>query len=44
LDVAPVGSITEDEWRACWPTDGAEPDHDALAEPGESEPEEADEG
>jgi hypothetical protein len=30
LDVAPVGSITEDEWRACWPVDGAEP------EPGES--------
>ena len=30
LDVAPVGTITEDEWRACWPSDDA-------AEPG-SEP------
>src|SRR6201999_508798 len=30
LDVAPVGTITEDEWRACWPSDDA-------AEP-ESEP------
>jgi XTP/dITP diphosphohydrolase len=27
LDVAPVGSITEQEWRACWPpVDGAEPE------------------
>jgi len=25
LDVAPAGTITEDEWRACWPVvDGAE--------------------
>ena len=29
LDVTPVGSISEQEWRACWPsagTDGAEPE------------------
>ncbi len=26
LDTAPVGSITEDEWRACWPATGSEPD------------------
>ncbi len=43
LDVAPVGSITEDEWRACWPADGAEsephpePDEPASDEPGSGE-------
>ena len=42
LDVAPVGSITEDEWRACWPADGVELDHEEAAEPEESEPVEAD--
>jgi XTP/dITP diphosphohydrolase len=27
LDVAPVGTITEQEWRDCWPpVDGAEPE------------------
>jgi XTP/dITP diphosphohydrolase len=27
LDVAAVGTITEDEWRACWPSaDEAEPE------------------
>jgi len=40
LDVAPVGSITEDEWRACWPVDGAAPDADAEASPETSEPDE----
>ena len=39
LDVAPVGSITEDEWRACWP-DGeagpAEPEELDESEPGEA--------
>jgi XTP/dITP diphosphohydrolase len=40
LDIAPVGSITEDEWRACWPVDGsgAEPD------PEPEEPETAEAG
>ena len=38
LDVAPVGSITEDEWRACWPADGAE--SDPHPEPDEPEPDE----
>jgi XTP/dITP diphosphohydrolase len=40
LDVAPVGSITQDEWRACWPVDGAEPEPD---EPSESGPDAAEE-
>ncbi len=40
LDVAPVGSINEDEWRACWPVDGAEPE---PGEPSESDPDEAEE-
>jgi len=40
LDVAAVGSITEDEWRACWPVDGAEPDSVAEEPPETSEPEE----
>jgi XTP/dITP diphosphohydrolase len=35
LDIAPVGSITEEEWRACWPVDGT----DSAREP---EPEESD--
>ncbi|WP_343576493.1 nucleoside triphosphate pyrophosphohydrolase [Mycobacterium sp.] len=29
LDVAPVGSITEDEWRARWPVDSASADLEA---------------
>jgi XTP/dITP diphosphohydrolase len=37
LDVAPVGVITEEEWRACWPpADGVEPEvepADAADEP-----------
>jgi XTP/dITP diphosphohydrolase len=40
LDVAAVGSITEDEWRACWPVDGAEPDSVAEDLPETSEPDE----
>jgi XTP/dITP diphosphohydrolase len=40
LNVAPVGSITQDEWRACWPVDGAEPEPD---EPSESGPDAAEE-
>jgi XTP/dITP diphosphohydrolase len=28
LDIVPVGSITEDEWRACWPVDGSGPEPD----------------
>jgi XTP/dITP diphosphohydrolase len=31
LDTAAVGTITEDEWRACWPSDdeaGPEPEPD----------------
>jgi XTP/dITP diphosphohydrolase len=32
LDIAPVGSITEDEWRACWPDEPA-PDEAGPAEP-----------
>jgi XTP/dITP diphosphohydrolase len=40
LDVAPVGSITEDEWRACWPATG---DESGSEEPAEPEPEQADE-
>lgn len=39
LDVVPVGSITQEEWRACWPVDGAESGPDP--EPTEPEPEEA---
>jgi XTP/dITP diphosphohydrolase len=44
LDIAPVGSITEDEWRACWPADGVEsdphpkPDDSGSDEPGSDEP------
>jgi XTP/dITP diphosphohydrolase len=33
LDVAAVGTITEDEWRACWPSaDEAEPEPEPAAE------------
>lgn len=32
LDIAPVGSITEDEWRACWP-DEPEPDEAGPSDP-----------
>ena len=39
LDVVPVGSITQEEWRACWPVDGADSEPDP--EPAEPEPEEA---
>ncbi len=39
LDVVPVGSITQEEWRACWPVDGAESEPDP--EPTEPEPEAA---
>jgi XTP/dITP diphosphohydrolase len=28
LDVAPLGQITEEEWRACWPSDVVVPDAD----------------
>jgi XTP/dITP diphosphohydrolase len=38
LDLAPIGSITEDEWRACWPVDGLQPESDP--EPDESAPDE----
>jgi XTP/dITP diphosphohydrolase len=38
LDLAPIGSITEDEWRACWPADGPQPEPDP--EPDESAPDE----
>ena len=32
LDVAPAGAITEEEWRACWPTvDGAEPEFEPVS-------------
>ena len=31
LDVAPVGSITEEEWRACWPVDGSDADPEGSA-------------
>jgi XTP/dITP diphosphohydrolase len=32
LDVAPVGTITEQEWRACWPpVDGAEPELEPVS-------------
>lgn len=33
LDAAPVGSITEDEWRACWPEGGAVPQSDPGPDP-----------
>jgi XTP/dITP diphosphohydrolase len=33
LDVAAVGAITEDEWRACWPSaDEAEPEPEPVTE------------
>jgi len=32
LDVTPVGSITEDEWRACWPGDAGEPEPSDVVE------------
>ncbi|HXO11790.1 MAG TPA: nucleoside triphosphate pyrophosphohydrolase, partial [Mycobacterium sp.] len=33
LDVAAVGTITEDEWRACWPlADEAEPEPEPVTE------------
>ena len=33
LDVAAVGTITEDEWRACWPSaDEAEPEPEPATE------------
>ena len=33
LDVAAVGTITEDEWRACWPSaDDAEPESGTAIE------------
>jgi XTP/dITP diphosphohydrolase len=32
FDVAPVGTITEQEWRACWPpVDGAEPELERVS-------------
>jgi XTP/dITP diphosphohydrolase len=32
LDVAPVGTITEQEWRACWPpADGTEPELEPVS-------------
>ena len=34
LDVAAVGTITEDEWRACWPSaDVSEPEPEPAPEP-----------
>jgi XTP/dITP diphosphohydrolase len=36
LDIAPVGSITEDEWRACWPVDSSDREPDSAAEEPES--------
>lgn len=39
LDVAPVESITEDEWRACWPVDEAEPEIKSLTEGVAEDPE-----
>src|SRR5215212_1242358 len=39
LDVAPLGQITEEEWRACWPSDVVVPDADeAQAEDTEPAP------
>jgi XTP/dITP diphosphohydrolase len=33
LEVAAVGTITEDEWRACWPSaDEAEPEPEAATQ------------
>ena len=33
LDVAAVGTITEDEWRACWPSaDAAAPEPEPATE------------
>jgi XTP/dITP diphosphohydrolase len=32
LDIVPIGSITEDEWRACWPVDGSGPEPDPEPE------------
>jgi XTP/dITP diphosphohydrolase len=32
LGVAPVGSITEDEWRACWPVDSSDREPDPAAQ------------
>jgi XTP/dITP diphosphohydrolase len=37
LDIVPVGSITEDEWRACWPADGSHPELDPEPEEPESD-------
>jgi XTP/dITP diphosphohydrolase len=32
LDVAPVGTITEQEWRACWPpVTGSEPELERVS-------------
>jgi XTP/dITP diphosphohydrolase len=36
LDIAPVGSITEDEWRDCWPVDSSDREPDSAAEESES--------
>jgi XTP/dITP diphosphohydrolase len=36
LDAAPLGTITEEDWRACWPGD-IEPEPEADAEPDEPE-------
>ncbi|MDQ2638030.1 MAG: nucleoside triphosphate pyrophosphohydrolase [Actinomycetota bacterium] len=33
LDVAPLGEITEEEWRAHWPADDTEPAPDRIPEP-----------
>jgi XTP/dITP diphosphohydrolase len=37
LDIVPVGSITEDEWRACWPADESDPEPDPEPEEPESD-------
>lgn len=40
LDVTPLGTITEEEWRAYWPAE-PEPDTDAADEQSGDEPDEA---
>jgi XTP/dITP diphosphohydrolase len=39
LDVASLGAITEDEWRACWPSAEPEPGPGAVEPAGEDLPE-----
>jgi XTP/dITP diphosphohydrolase len=44
LDVAPVGSITEDEWRACWPVAASEGELEQVAIDGSGLPDGSGEG